>query len=158
MTADQLLNDLGLTMGLDSLRLDDQGCACLMFDGKTPVNLEFDTAHQVLHLYTVVGDLPATDREVLFLELLQANLFGAQTSGATLAIDSAHNEIVLCRSVTPEQLTGQQFRSVLENFVSCAEEWLLKLSSSAVVQTDASPVHTPLETMPAALFGQFSRA
>ena len=39
---EQLLNDLGLTMGLPDLSFNEQGCARLEFDSKTSVNLESD--------------------------------------------------------------------------------------------------------------------
>ena len=42
MKPEQLLNDLGLTMGLPDLKFNEQGCARLVFDSKTSVNLESD--------------------------------------------------------------------------------------------------------------------
>jgi hypothetical protein len=150
MTADQLLHELGLTMGLPGLRFDASQCARLMFDGKTALNFEHDAAAGCIHLYGTLAPLPAAGREALFQQLLQANLFGAQTGGATLAVDAAHHEVVLCRSVPLEGGTGAAFAAVVERFVAALEEWSSRLAGAAPAA--GAPVSPP-----AGGFGAFLR-
>ena len=88
MKPEQLLNDLGLTMGLTDLKFNEQGCARLVFDGKTSVNLESDADTGQLQIYTDLCPLPPEGREALYLSLLKVHLFGLQTQGATLAVPS----------------------------------------------------------------------
>jgi hypothetical protein len=128
MTADELLNDLGLTAGLQDLRFDTNGCARLMFDGKTAVNFENDEGAGCIHLYTPIAPLPPDKLDTLYRTLLEANLFGEKTLGATLAIDDLEHEIVLCRCVQVQDATGKSFAEILERFVSAAEDWIERIN------------------------------
>lgn len=123
MKPEQLLNDLGLTMGLPDLKFNEQGCARLVFDSKTSVNLESDADTGQLQIYTDLCPLPPEGREALYLSLLEGNLFGLQTQGATLAVDSANHEVVLCRTLAAEELSANAFLAIIESFVNCAEQW-----------------------------------
>jgi hypothetical protein len=139
MTADQLLDDLGLAMNMPGLRFDASGCARLVFDGKTAVNFENESASGCVQLYCSLAPLPADGREALFQTLLQANLFGAKTQGATLAIDSQHHEIVLCRTLRTADATGTSFCDVVEKFVTAAEDWTRRLSTGSAAAQATTP-------------------
>lgn len=138
MTADQLLHELGLTLGLPGLRFDANHCARLMFDGKTALNFEHDPGAACIHVYATLAPLPATGREALYAQLLQGNLFGAQTGGAALAVDAAHHEVVLCRSVALEGASGAAFAAVVERFVAAAEEWTQRLAGASAAPPAAA--------------------
>ncbi|CAN7238662.1 type III secretion system chaperone [Acidovorax sp. Leaf78] len=123
-TADQLLLDLGQTAGLSqTLRFDAQGCARLVFDTSLAIDFERDDDARVLQVYSVLGPLPAQGREALYRRLLEANLFGAATAGATLAVDGHTQEVVLCRTVDVEETGGPAFVRLVEGFVAVAEDW-----------------------------------
>lgn len=145
MKPEQLLNDLGLTMGLPDLKFNEQGCARLVFDGKTSVNLESDADTGKLQLYTDLCPLPPEGREALYLSLLEGNLFGMQTEGATLAVDSANQEVVLCQTLMAEELSADGFLAIIERFVNCAEQWRAQIEGGsqqeppAAMQTLAVP-------------------
>lgn len=142
MNTAQFLNDLGLTMGLSDLVFNDEGCARLVFDGKIGVNFESDAETGHLFAYTTLGPLPAQGREGLYLSLLEANLLSAtEHFGATLAVDSLNNEVVLCRHLMTDELSTQSFNQIIENFVNCAEQWRYRLE------------HAGPETAPAPLSG-----
>lgn len=146
MTAEDLLNDLGLTAGLPEFRFDDKGCARLMFDGKIAVNFENDEAAACIHLYAPLAPLPAEGHEALYKTLLEGNLFGSETLGATLAVDDLQHEVVLCRCVPTQDATGKAFAEVLERFVAAVEEWTQKLGTAASqepVDLTARPVQLP---------------
>ena len=144
MKAEQLLNDLGLAMGLPGLVFNADGCARLVFDGKTAVNFESEPETGQLILYIALGPLPAEGREALYLSLLEGNLFGTQTFGATLAVDSLNHEVVLCRNLIADELSAQSFTVIIENFVNCAEQWRAQIegggqSQPAAMQTLTVP-------------------
>ena len=128
MKAEQLLNDLGLTMGIKGLMFDDQGCASLVFDQKYTINLELNASTEQLHLYSDLGALPGQDREQLYLKLLNGNLFHAETGGATLAVDSVQQQVVLCRVLNPEPLSGKDFCNIIEAFVNAVAQWQDKIN------------------------------
>ncbi|MBC7604523.1 MAG: type III secretion system chaperone [Ramlibacter sp.] len=142
MDTDQLLQSLGLALGLANLRFDANGCARLAVDGAPALNFERDAAGGI-HLYSVLGPLPIEEREAVYAQLLQGNLFGTSTAGATLAVDELHGEIVLCRNVSAELMTAPAFESQVEAFVAAAEDWQGRLgkapSSAAEVAMPMAP-------------------
>lgn len=147
MKAEQLLNDLGLTMGLANLKFNEEGCARLVFDGKTSVNLESDAETGLLQIYTDLGPLPAEGREALYLSLLEGNLFGLGTQGATLAVDSANREVVLCRTLTANEQSASTFVAIIESFVNSAEQWRAQLDGSPTTPEEVRISTMELQTM-----------
>lgn len=127
MDTDQLLASLGLTLGLPNLRFDDNGCARLAIDGAPALNFERD-ASGGLHLYSVLAPVPPEGREALYAQLLQGNLFGTSTAGASLAIDDIHGEVVLCSNVNAAQASASGFSAQVEAFVAAAEDWQGRIS------------------------------
>lgn len=138
MDSDQLLQSLGLSLGLSNLRFDANGCARIAIDGAPAINFESDDAG-AMHLYSVLGLIPPEGREALYAQLLNGNLFGASTAGATLALDELHGEIVLCRTIITAQASGPAFSSLVEAFVAAAEDWQGRLASAPA--SDAPSVH-----------------
>lgn len=132
MKPDQLLNDLGLTMGLSDLKFNEEGCARLVFDGKFAVNLENEPESGQLIIYMTLGPIPAEGREVLYLSLLEGNLFGTQTSGAALAVDSINHEVVLCQNLMTEDLSAASFVKSIEDFVNTGEQWSKNIKHATV--------------------------
>ena len=116
-------------MGLPAFAVDAAGCARLEFDGRTRVNFEVDTETDRLQLYSVLGPLPGEGREALYRTLLEGNLFGGGTRGASLAVDSLAHEVVLCQCLSAELYSGEAFIALLEDFVTCAQHWTETLQS-----------------------------
>jgi hypothetical protein len=139
MDADQLLASLGLATGLDRLAFDANGCARLVFDGRFTVNFEHDAAARAIQVYSVLAPVPREGREALFATLLQANLFGAATQGATLAVDGSTHEVVLCRMVPVEQATAASFAALVEAFVDSVEAWQERLAGGTAAAAATQP-------------------
>src|SRR3982751_2821962 len=99
MDAPQLLRAYAQIIGVANLRFDAGGCARLEFGDSAAVNFEIDPSRESIHLYAVLGPLPAADPAGLCRRLLEGNLFCAQTRGATLAIDAVRQEALICRRV-----------------------------------------------------------
>jgi hypothetical protein len=131
MDADQLLQSLGLALGLPNLRFDGNGCARIAIDGAPALNFERDESGAI-HLYSVLAPLPPEGREALYGQLLQGNLFGTATAGASLAIDTLLGEILLCRTVFSELVTAQAFSAQVEAFVAAAEDWQRRVAGMPV--------------------------
>ena len=130
MKADHLLKEAGLSMGLPNLQFDSRGCARLVFDGKVAVNFENDPDAGAIQVYSVLGRVAAHGREATFRQLLQGNLFGAETDGSALAFDTLTDEIVLCRRVDPDRHDAASLGRMIEGFVSCAEAWIERLGKA----------------------------
>jgi hypothetical protein len=149
MDADQLLQTLAVELALPNLRFDANGCARLAIDGAPALNFERD-ASGMIHLYSVLCPQPPEGREALYAQLLQGNLFGTSTAGASLAIDELHREVVLCRTVSTDLMTGPAFVSMVEAFAAAAENWQARLAgprasdSLAIASSAAAPTASPM--------------
>jgi hypothetical protein len=148
MKAEQLLNDLGLIMGLSGLAFNDEGCARLVFDDGLVLNLESDADTGQLQIYSDLGPLPSKNRENFFLMLLEGNIFQAETHGATLAVDAVQQQVVLCRALTPDDLSLQSFSNIIEAFVNAVAQWRAKLDGSptspeaiSMASIEVQPMH-----------------
>ena len=129
MQADKLLQSLGLHLDVPDLHFNEHGCARLVIDGAPA--LDFEREHTgAIHMYSVLAPLPPEGRSSIYAQMLQGNLFGASTAGATLAIDDLHAEVVLCRTVTTKHVGVNEFASKVESFVAAAEDWQRRLGGA----------------------------
>lgn len=138
MEAKDLLSSYGQLVGLHGLAFDAHGCARLKFSEDVAVNLEADPAGECVHLYSVLGPVPSNERERLYRELLEGNLFGTRTRGATLAIDKVQEEVILCRRLELATADADALKQVLEEFVSASEHWQEAFDSGDLVYVDTS--------------------
>lgn len=125
--AEQVFSELALRWSLPALRLDAHGCARLQVDQRWTVHLEVSDADGVVHLYGTVAPAPASPGEAYWRTLLEANLFGQATGGATLALDAQQAEIVLCDRVPLPGLGAQALESAIERFLQALEHWTDRL-------------------------------
>lgn len=123
MNCDEVIQAIATAMDVPELRLDEHGCARLRIDDAIDVNFEASGGSHLLHVYSTLGPVPTHDREHCFEQLLGANLFGADTGGATLAIDAEFNEIVLCTDIGNHGWTAELIMSRLQRFIDAALAW-----------------------------------
>jgi hypothetical protein len=143
MDASQLLSSYGQSVGLLDLAFDAHGCARLKFTDDVAVNLEVDRACDCVQLYTELGPVPAGPCEDLFREMLEGNLFGTRTRGATLAIDPVQRDLLLCRRVELATADPASFAHALEEFVVAATHWLQVFGSGALCAGSSSEPSMP---------------
>jgi hypothetical protein len=137
MEFQDILQELGSRMGLRGLCLDDNNVCRLVFDGRLTIDIEPLPERNRLFLHSVVCPLPAEDREGLFAELLEANLFGKATGGASFGLDANLEEILLFRELDLANLDYQGLASELEIFLQQLEIWTEKVRSGRVGEGDA---------------------
>lgn len=135
MSAKQLLNAIGNACGLDNLQFDAQGCAKLLIDGKLGIQLEHNDTDERIYIYSSLGTIPVTDRETVFRRLLESNLFGHDTGGATLAIDRLQNDFILWQAIAINQTTPEDMSAIVERFINAAETWQARLNDLPVPDT-----------------------
>ena len=154
MDADQLLHALALSVGMPDLRFDDNGCACIAVDGGPAVNFEREAKGSAIHVYSVIGPLPPENREAVSRQLLDGNLFGTATAGASLAVDTLRDEVLLCRTFGSDVASGAAFVADVEGFVAAAEDWQERLKRP--VEDEEGPILRP--TRPNDMLNQLMRA
>jgi hypothetical protein len=136
--AQELLAAYGQISGLPGLKFEAHGCARLLFENSIAVDLEIDRRSGCIQIYGVLGPVPAGDRESLYRRLLEANLFGTQTHGATLAIDAVQEEVLISRRVDVAATGATSFAEQLQAFAGVVREWRAKMDSGELANTPAS--------------------
>ena len=130
ISAEQLLRDLGQNIGLaHPLVFNEQHCARLMVGERVGIDFEHLPDEQIVQMYCVLGGIPAGGLESLYRELLEANLFGDGTQGATLGLDGGQRQIVLSRALALEHMTSPTMLQVFERFINTSEHWVRRLES-----------------------------
>jgi hypothetical protein len=119
---DGILAELGHTMGLGSLRLDENNVCRLRFGGDLVVDIEHVPARARFYLHAVVGVVPGAGSPLL-AEMLAANLFGQGSGDATLAVDPALGEVLLLRGFDEAGSDARSVAAALELFLTALEDW-----------------------------------
>ncbi|MGE0331873.1 MAG: type III secretion system chaperone [Ramlibacter sp.] len=127
--AQDLLLAYGRLANLPTLGFDEHGCARLVFEGDVAIDLEADEPAQCIQVYAVLGPVPPGDREPLYRRLLEGNLFGQQTGGATLAVDPVREEVLLCARVDPAVVSAEALVGWLDRFAGTAADWLRRYAA-----------------------------
>ena len=130
----EIVQNLGKTVGIDDLAPDDNGYLCLTFDER-PVNIE--ERDGIIFLYAAIGPLPADGLEGLYRQLLSANCFYRETQGATLGVDDKLG-VLLFYQTPSAALEGNQFETVLQNFINTADAWRGRLEEARSKTNSAS--------------------
>lgn len=127
--AHELIAAYGQHAGIANLKFSPDGCARLMFEGDVAIDLEIDPSSEQIQLYSVLGPVPAANRESLYRSLLEGNLFGSQTGGAALSIDPVQDEVLLCRQYPVAAGQPGHLAQVLEEFAGIAGHWRQQLGA-----------------------------
>lgn len=123
MNCEDVIQAIAIAMNVPGLHLNEHGCARLRIDDSIDLNFEASDGSHLLHVYSTLGPVPTHKRERCFEQLLRANLFGADTGGATLAVDAEFNEVVLCSDIGNHGWTGELIMSRLSRFIEAALAW-----------------------------------
>ncbi len=127
MNTMEVMQALATALGTPELQLDARGCARLRVDDAIDINFEASGEHLV-HVYCTLGSIPTGNKERVYERLLTANLFCAETGGATVAIDREFGEIVLCMDIGNHGWTGELIQSRVQRFMDAALAWRERFS------------------------------
>ncbi len=126
-----LLHHLGEQLELEDLELDETGfCGLELEDLNLQINMELVDEADLFCLHTDLGEYYPREQDSLFPMLLEANLYHQQTDGATLAIDSQRNQVVLCLTRAIQELRDYpQFEKLVQGFIESSSQWAEKLDT-----------------------------
>jgi Tir chaperone protein (CesT) family len=124
--AESLIKQLGDSLGIPELTLDNKLACLLVFDRSIPVNIAVDAGDTSLVLMSYLG--PATSSAAN--DMLAANYLWRATKGATLALDASHKGAILLLKMPLATLSFDQFRSQLNGFVDTAATWQKSLAAA----------------------------
>ncbi|MBK8964026.1 MAG: type III secretion system chaperone [Candidatus Competibacteraceae bacterium] len=138
MNIRDVLAELGHQMGLN-VTLNEEGVCRLVFDDRFSVDIEVGPDNATVHLYSVLCPIPPENKESFYEWLLEANLFGGDTGGAWFALDGAHGEVVLNRTLKMANTDYRDFADLLEAFVNHLEAWTDKLAGGELNESTDAP-------------------
>ncbi len=125
MTLDEIFRKFEEKTGMSPLTFSPDGVITFIFNGSYKANFEKSEGDALLTLYGTIGELPYSDREASLIWLLEANLFGRETKGASLGLDRDTKEVILFKTFTVEKLEFDPFfedvNSILEAQVALTE-------------------------------------
>lgn len=122
MFAQDFIKQLGLSLNLPNLALDNANVCRVVFDGH-PVDFEKSPDSEELYFIAEVCALPACGREELFARLLQGNRYGIETADATLSIDPDTASVILHRKIDTVRMDYTSFEALLSGFYARLLHW-----------------------------------
>jgi hypothetical protein len=130
MKLEELLKQLGAAIGLPQLKLEEGSCR-LVFDGALPVDVEEGDGEEEAHLLSHLGPLPPEGEQegTYFRRLLQANHYGRETGGMTLALVPSEGQFFLCGMVPLAGVTVDSFSRLLARFARESHRWIVELET-----------------------------
>ena len=115
---EQLSTDMGFEQALDA---NEDGSYSLRLEPDIDVTLR-ESSDSDIQFYTNIAELPELNREDFLLKVMRANLFGRETGGAALGLDTEGKRVVLL-DFLPDEQNYRMFHERLEDFVNYAEAW-----------------------------------
>ncbi len=133
MNAQELLHDLGNEMGVGTLQLNSERTCRVLCDDRFDVTIEFPPTNDLCFVHAFIGLAEDHDHPVLYQTLLDANLLGRGTGGASFGCDMEHGDIILFRSFDLEGLTFIRFKAVFQDFLNYVEYWTDRLEKGDLI-------------------------
>ncbi len=134
-----LLKDLGKSVGLPDLKPSGEGLCSLRFDDRVTIDLECSEERGALIFSSIVGTLLPYQAEKIYPELLEANLLWVGTGGATLGVDPATLSVFMCYQEKIEGMEFLRFQDLLKGFSDTALFWNKRLLENPDQPADAPP-------------------
>ncbi len=133
MTVHELLHDLGHEMGLGCLQLNSERACRVLCDDCFDVTIEFSSTNEVCYVHSFIGLAEDYDAKTLYQTLLDANVLGRGTGGASFGCDAESGDIILSRSFDLEELTFVKFKTAFQEFLNYVEYWTDRLEKGDLV-------------------------
>lgn len=86
------------------------------------LKIEVKSLDPGIFFFSPICECPEIKREILFIQLMKANLFGQGTMGAAIAFDEKQNLLTLSSGMAYD-MDYRSFRESLEDFANIVEYW-----------------------------------
>lgn len=139
-----LLQELGKSVGLPDLKPNDGGLCSLRFDDRVTIDLEANEETGALIFSAIIATLPPYQTEKIYPELLEANLLWVGTGGATLGVDPATLSVFMCYQEKLEGMEYLRFQDLLKGFSDVALFWNKRIVDGT--NLDEKPPGAPQST------------
>jgi hypothetical protein len=136
--AEEILESLGLFLGLDDLEFSEDDDTCILqLDEKTRVNISLSSENDTIILHSLMGTLPEVDRSEVVEQLFEANLFWAGTNGATISMERKTGLVIIAQALSlysseGKLVTGEALADAIASLASAANQWKKLLENQDV--------------------------
>ncbi|MFC0220740.1 CesT family type III secretion system chaperone [Pseudochelatococcus lubricantis] len=152
MSLEKLLSILSDRSGVD-LRLDPNGNCALEYGPGLELTISSTDAGSALLLHQPVQFMSPAVPESLFRKCMELNLYGTQTYGGALGLDSQSGWIVLAKRLAVDALDPQRLEEALMQFIAAAGHIMGELGEEARKEAVQTPVHDEAVYMSGAIRG-----
>lgn len=131
MQIDECVAHLARLTSLPGLALDaGKGCQ-IVFDGDTPVDLEFVPDEDRVYGSAVVLPASRAESAAVHARALLGNGFGLMTAGAAFALDPVTRDLLLTRAWPLAATAVEAFAQDLARLVEATQAWRKDLEANA---------------------------
>ena len=142
------VHDFGVSHGIPDLLLDEMGSCTLMLEDGHTLHLQYTKQHTLM-LLSSLGSVPADAEAPVYSALLYANLFWAETMGATLALEPQTMEVVLQFEEKDNNIDSLRLEQLIINFADATEVWKERLAQLNTAATEKNvTTDIPFKPMP----------
>lgn len=138
-TVDRCLTHFCAFTGAPLLALNTQGVCSFKYQDRWDIGIELPKDSSLLYFYGTLLDLPVEGRLNLYATALKLNAYCMQTRGATIALDTNAEKLLLCYLSPLESLDEVRFTNILNNFVQTLQNLHEILSSDTASQPEHKP-------------------
>lgn len=120
------LTRLGKELGIKSDEFTTEEVGLYRFEVNRDIKIDLLEDEYGLYLKSSISEAPSRNNEEIFLDLMNANVFGQATYGNALALSDDSKFVLLTRqleSVPPYEA----FRDLFEDFINAAVFWRKKI-------------------------------
>lgn len=118
----QFVEQLSIDFGYQQpLAANDDGSYSLSLEPDLDISLR-EISDSCIAFYAPVASFPSSNSEEFLLRLMSANLFGRETGGSCLGLDSDGKKVVLLNFLSGAS-NYRIFHDCLEDFVNYADVW-----------------------------------
>ena len=133
-----LITALGSHLHVSGFALESNGTATLSVSEIEVTVEQFGDGDDCL-IYSYLQHIPAKHEARLHRQMLHANLFGSETSDATLSLDKHTGRCLIHRKLNLASITPEEFINAWVRLVGVAVEWYerLKCNDPATPETES---------------------
>ncbi|EGK68813.1 hypothetical protein CAB1_0031 [Chlamydia abortus LLG] len=130
---EKLIKSFATYIGITStVEFDADGAYVLPISDLVKIRVLQNADNEIV-LNAFLGELPpSSDTNKAYLQMMVANLFGRETGGSALGLDS-EGHIVMTRRI-PEEVSYEDFARYVESFMNFSETWLEDLGLNKAQQ------------------------
>ncbi|EPP36254.1 CesT family type III secretion system chaperone [Chlamydia avium] len=119
---EKLIKNFATYIGITStLEFDADGAYVLPISDLVKIRVRENADNEIVFSASLGELAPSADTNKVYLQMMVANLFGRETGGSALGLDS-EGHVVMTRRI-PAEVSYEDFARYVESFMNFSEAW-----------------------------------